>query len=103
MQLLTLFSAFSSPSVPAAILFASPVGKLNMTATDILVCPKQTNAIDILCCGELSSDRHETIKVCPSIQTPLFERCHWRRYSHGRFVCDEQAKVPGGEWAIEYV
>lgn len=50
--------------MPAAILFASPFGRLNMTATDILVCPKQPNAIDILYGGELRSDRDEPMRMC---------------------------------------
>ncbi|KAL9629927.1 MAG: hypothetical protein Q9204_005001 [Flavoplaca sp. TL-2023a] len=51
-------------SLAAGLMVNPKEGKKNISATDILACPSQPAAIDILCGGEGSSDTNGPMKRC---------------------------------------
>ena len=87
------------------------IGEYNESASDILVCPSQPKAIDILCGGILSSDRHGVMERCYPIgddcgfpeRNDLILDCGVCMCHNGQFMCDDTiAPLPGGEWSINY-
>ncbi len=91
--------------------YVGGVGVYNESASDILVCPSQPQAIDILCGGLLSSDRHGVMERCypkgedcgfpeDNYGIILCGRCMCR---NGQFICDTHMSfLPGGEWSWYY-
>lgn len=86
-------------------------GVYNESASDILVCPSQPKAIDILCGGLLSSDRHGVMERC----YPKGEDCGFPEQNdgilycgrcmcrNGQFICDAfMSDLPGGDWSMYY-
>ncbi|KAI4217969.1 MAG: hypothetical protein LQ349_008930 [Xanthoria aureola] len=99
-------------AIPQPFLINPAEGKKNIHASNILVCPKQPAAIDILCGGDGSSDRTGPMDKCyprgaehckPSeVHEGRMMRCPYCRCHKGQFQCGDFVTVPGGELSREY-
>ncbi|KAL8735373.1 MAG: hypothetical protein Q9166_000918 [cf. Caloplaca sp. 2 TL-2023] len=107
--LLAFPSILSASPTPQFITGVDKTGKYKKSASDILVCPSQPLAINILCGGPDSSDRNGVMKKC----VPLGSESIGCLCQNGQFICSNgaggaiggpwvAAEVPGGESAIDY-